>query len=100
LTSVEALNRAQQFANAGDYRTAVRQLYLATLLWLDEHGRLRYDHALTNREYLQAAASEPALVSSLRPVVETFDRIWYGFESVSPEEFNAYLEQVNEVRKL
>jgi hypothetical protein len=100
LTSRAALDRAQELAGAGDYRAAVRQLYLATLLVLDERGRLRYDHALTNREYLRVAADEPALAGALQPVVDAFDRIWYGFESVTPQEFESYRERVDTVRKL
>ncbi len=98
-SAAQAVGRAQQLATAGDYRSAVRELYLATLLLLDERGRLRFDHALTNREYLKAAGREPALAAALAPVVETFDRIWYGFERVSPQDFETYERQVEEVRK-
>ncbi len=99
LTSGAAIGRAHHFANGGDYRSAMRELYLATLLLLDERGRVRFDHALTNREYLQAASREPALATALGPVVEAFDRVWYGFERVTPDEFQAYSSQVENVRK-
>ncbi len=99
LTSGSALGRAHQFANGGDYRAAMRELYLATLLLLDERGRVRFDHALTNREYLQAAAREPEIAAALSPVVDAFDRVWYGFERVTPDEFLAYSSQVENVRK-
>ncbi|MGB8644950.1 MAG: DUF4129 domain-containing protein [Anaerolineae bacterium] len=98
-TSQAALSRAQQFASAGDYRAAMRELYLATLLLLDERGRIRFDSALTNREYLQAAAREPALAAALTPVVEAFDRTWYGFERVTPDDFLVYQARVEDVRR-
>jgi hypothetical protein len=44
-------------SSEGDYRTAVRYLYLSLLLLLEEHGLLRYDRPLTDREYLQASRS-------------------------------------------
>lgn len=100
LTATSAFAHAQQFANQGDYRSAVRQLYLATILQLDERGLLRYDRALTNREYLRAVAREPQVLAALQPVVETFDRTWYGFESISRADFEAYQKQVDAVRKL
>lgn len=100
VTSRQALQNAQQFAGAGDYRSAMRQLYLATLLLLDEKGKLRYDHSLTNREYVRAVQNDPPTARALRPIVETFDRIWYGFEPVSAQEFETYKDQVAAIQKL
>jgi hypothetical protein len=100
MTSKAALNRAQQYVSAGNYRDAVRQLYLATLLRLDERGRLRYDHSLTNREFLREAVIEPAVVAALQPIVETFDRTWYGYEPISPAEFEVYRRQVEQVKSV
>jgi hypothetical protein len=94
------LSEARQFANAGNYRDAVRELYLATLLMLDERGLLRYDRSLTNREYLDAIAGEPAVRAALEPIVNTFDRTWYGFQAMGQEEFERYRRQVEGVREL
>lgn len=100
LTSGTALANAQRLAVAGDYRSAVRQLYLSTLLLLDERGRLRYDRSLTNREYLRAVAGTPGLRDALRPIVDTFDRIWYGFAPISAGEFAQYQAQVETLQKM
>ncbi len=99
-TPAEAFDNAQRFINAGDYRFAVRQLYLATLLILDQRGRIKYDPTLTNREYLRQAAQDPCAATALQPIVETFDRIWYGFEPITREEFDAYRRRVEQVREL
>lgn len=99
-TSRAALSHARKLASAGDYRSAVRMLYLATLLTLDERGRLRYDKSLTNREYLRAVKDAPPLADALRPIVETFDKTWYGFENVTPEQFEKFEKNVSEVKKL
>jgi len=99
-TSRAALSNAQKLATAGDFRSAVRMLYLATLLLLDERGSLRYDKSLTNREYLRAVKNEPQVADALQPIVETFDKTWYGFENVTPEQFGEYQKKVNEVNKL
>ena len=98
-TPTEAFNNAQQFVNQGDYRNAVRQLYLATLLLLDQRGKIKYDPTLTNREYLQQTANDPQTTAALVPIVETFDRTWYGFENITREEFETYSARVQEVRK-
>jgi hypothetical protein len=99
LTAREALDQAGDVARGGDFRAAMRLLYLSALLWLDERGKLRYDRALTNREYLDRVADNPSLRARLAPVVETFDRVWYGHTSLDAETFAAYRRQVEELRK-
>jgi len=99
LTSEIARQRAGTLSGGGDYRNAIRYLYLSVLLQLDERGLLRYDRSKTNREYLRAVASSPELVGPLRQVVDTFDRAWYGFESIDRSSYQAYLDQVDELRK-
>jgi Domain of unknown function (DUF4129) len=98
LTARVALDQAGQVARGGDYRGAMRYLYLSALLWLDERDLLRYDRALTNREYLERLRENPALRERLRPVVETFDRVWYGHDALDAESFAAYRAQVEALR--
>lgn len=99
-TPGEAFNHAQFFMTQGDYRNAVRQLYLATLLILDQRGKIKYDPTLTNREYLHQTANDPRTTAALAPIVETFDRTWYGFEPITPTEFDAYRARVEKVQEL
>ncbi len=99
-TPSSALSHAQRLASAGDYRAAVRQLYLSTLLLLDERGRLRYDRSLTNHEYLRAVSTMPTIAAALKPIVETFDRIWYGFAPINASEFEQYRRQVEAIREM
>ncbi len=99
-TSSAALMRAQNLANAGDHRAAVRQLYIATLLLLDEKGRLRFDKSLTNRELLRAIQRQntPELAEALRPIAGFYDQVWYGFVPVGQREFEEYRNRVEAVR--
>ncbi len=99
LTARTALDQAGGLARGGDYRTAVRYMYLSALLWLDERNILRYDRALTNREYLDRVRDNPALRARLAPIVDTFDRVWYGHVSIDAESFAAYQRQVEELRR-
>jgi len=94
----DALSRADAFAAAGDYRQAVRLLYLGTLLVLDEKGALRYDRALTNREYLARLRGRPELGSALASVVDVFDRVWYGEQPLAAEAFARYAAEVSDLR--
>jgi hypothetical protein len=99
LTAAAARQRARQLAQAGDHRTAIRYLYLASLLLLEERGLLRYDRTLTNRETLQSVANRPDLAAPLREVVETFDRVWYGYQEVDEPTFEHYAERVEDLRQ-
>ncbi len=99
LTARTALDQAGDLARGGDYRTAVRFLYLSALLWLDERDLLRYDRALTNREYLEQVRDNPDLRARLAPIVETFDRVWYGHTPLDAGSFAAYRAQVEALRK-
>jgi hypothetical protein len=94
MTAKVAFDQASALARGGDYRTAVRYLYLAALLRLDERGLLRYDRALTNREYLEQVRDNPALQERLMPVVATFDRVWYGHVPLDAAAFAANRAQV------
>jgi len=98
LTSKSAMQRAQTLSNQGDYRNAIRYLYLSSLLVLDEQGLLRYDRSRTNREYLRSISSKPELANPLREVIEVFDRVWYGFDSVDEETYQSYVKHVDELR--
>jgi hypothetical protein len=98
LTARTALDQAGEIARGGDYRAAMRYLYLSALLWLDEHDLLRYDRALTNREYLDRLRDNATLRERLRPVVETFDQVWYGHAPLDAQSFAAYRAQVEALR--
>jgi hypothetical protein len=99
LSSSDALERAQDLVRGGDHRSAVRYLYLSSLLWLDEHKLLRYDRSLTNREYLAQVQANSALHERLTPVVSTFDRVWYGQRPIDDAGLQAYQEQVEALRR-
>lgn len=99
LTSKSALKRAESLSMRGDYRNAIRYLYLSSLLVLDEQGLLRYDRSRTNREYLRSVSSKPELAKPLRDVIDVFDRVWYGFENVDEQTYQSYVKHVDELRE-
>jgi hypothetical protein len=70
----EARRRAEQ----GDFTEAIRYLFLALVYRFDETGRVLFQPALTNREYLALFADRPHLGEQLRVFVDTLDDHWYG----------------------
>jgi hypothetical protein len=99
LTADTALMNAQKLSSAGDYRSAVRYLYLSALLVLEERGLLRYDRTKTNREYLRSLANLPELATNLRQVVEVFDQVWYGFQPLDEVGYSKYARLVKDLQK-
>jgi hypothetical protein len=98
LSSGDAWTRAHEQARAHDYRTAMRYLYLSSLLWLDERKLLHYDRSLTNREHLEQVQTNPSLHGRLAPIVNTFDRIWYGHRELDERAFQTYKQAIEALR--
>lgn len=96
LTAQSAFDNAQQSADTGDYRTAVRYLYLSVLLSLDERDLLRFDRSKTNREYLRSVG-DSEFAPTLRDVIDVFDRVWYGFRPIDSATFTHYRQQVSDL---
>lgn len=97
-TSVAAKSQASQSAQTGDYRNAVRYMYLAALLQLHERGLLSYDRTLTNYEYLSHLRGNNELRGRLSPIIDTFDRVWYGSLEIDDQSFEEYRKQVEALR--
>jgi hypothetical protein len=99
-TPAEARQRAAGAANVGNYRSAVRNLYLAALLALEQHGLVPADRSLTNREVLGRIDSTHPLRPHLQPVVETFDDVWYGVHEPDAGTYAAYAHSIDELETL
>ncbi len=83
---------AEQWAAEGDYRRAIRHLFLSALLHLDREHLVRYHRAWTNREFLEMVkghekAAVRGVADRLERLARTFDRKWYGLEAASVEDF-------------
>ena len=94
-TAAEARKQASAQAQSGDYRQAVRSLFLSALLHLREGGLLHYADSQTNRELLASLPPQSPARPHLEPVVETFDQVWYGIREPDEQTFNAYRREVN-----
>jgi hypothetical protein len=99
-TSTAALESAAISEETQDYRNAIRYLYLSSLLLLDERGLIHYDRTLTNREHLRQIQHKPQLAEALHPVVDTFDRVWYGFAPVDDALYQTFRANVERLHQL
>ncbi len=99
-TSDAASDRAADFASTREYRSAIRYLYLACLLRLDERGLIRYDATLTNREHLRQVSQQPQLYDLLRSVVNAFEDVWYGYAAVDESFYQQFRREIDQLDRL
>jgi hypothetical protein len=93
----ELRERAHRFADAGDYREALRHLYISLMLTLDARGVWRYDARRTNWEHIRALRNDPAqtnIVAPLSGVTRVFDRVRYGNADFQREEWLWFEQEV------
>lgn len=91
-TRSEYLDLAEQLVQSGDLRQAIRALYVASLLRLDELKIARFDRSDTNWEHLARFESSTRRPQGLdfRAVTKNFDRFWYGRAIVRIEDVGAF----------
>lgn len=99
-TPAEARERASEQARAGNYRDAVRNLYLSALLTLETKGVIVPDRSLTNREVLARLQPGNPLRPSMEPVVDTFDEVWYGVREPDDQTYQTYTHAIDELESV
>lgn len=80
--------QAHECFQRGEYRQAIRYLYLSLLLNLNRAGLLSYDVAKTNGEYLgEIRISMSDRAERFASLTQFFERKWYGMEESSAGDF-------------
>ena len=95
-TPRDLFEAAMTAARAGDYRNAVRKLYISLLYDLSERNLLELEDSATNHEYVTRLSRFTALLPPLNFMTDRFDVSWYGMFPTTPDEFSVYLERYNE----
>lgn len=95
-TAGELADEALTAARAGDFRTAVRKLYVSLLYEFSERGLIELEDSATNREYLSKVSRFNVLVPPMRYLTDRFDYVWYGMFPSTEEEFAAYFSRYKE----
>lgn len=96
----ELRTRASRFAAEGNFREALRHLYIALLLNLDEREVWRYDARRTNWEHITAlekSATHHILVAPLADITHRFDRVRYGNADCTQQDWSVFERDVNRV---
>jgi len=99
----ELRDRADAFAQSGNFREALRHRFISVLVLLDARGTWRYDIRRTNWEHiagLRRDDSKRPLVAPLSDLTRAFDRVRYGGAPCDEEGWNEFQNGVREVESL
>ncbi len=95
-TSNDLADAALAAAKAGDFRGAVRKLYISLLYELSERNLIELEPNATNREYLAKVSRFQPLVAPMRYLTDRFDYFWYGMFPLTAEDFSVFQARYNE----
>jgi len=95
-TSRELAEAGLAAARAGDFRTAIRKLYISFLYELGDRGLIELEDSATNHEYLRKVSRFNVLASPMSYMTDRFDYVWYGMFPSSEEDFAAYRSRYDE----
>lgn len=95
-TARDLAERAMAAAGRGDFRGAMRGLYVALLYDLAERKLIELDDSATNREYLKRVSRFGQLMPAMRYLTDRFDYFWYGMFPSTEADFSSYLARYKE----
>ena len=81
----------------GNHRDAIRLAYWAGVYRLEELGVCKVDRTRTHREYLRLLGAAPGAENRRVPLENLtwrFERVWYGREPASAEDFQFVIKQL------
>jgi len=96
LTSRDLAEAAFAAARLGEFRSAVRKLYVALLYQFSEKGLIELRANATNRDYLAMLSNSSLLASPMRYLTDRFDYYWYGMRPISEQDYASYLARYEE----
>jgi hypothetical protein len=78
ISAADLIGMARALAASGDYRTAIRRLFVALLYELGDRGLLELRDDYTNREYLRGLRTSGTAKAAFVGMTGTFEAVWYG----------------------
>jgi len=96
------LKLARDLIDQGDFRLALRALYLASLAHLAERQFVKIARFKSNREYevelRRRTRALPELQNAFGQNVTAFDRAWYGMHEVNREILDGFQSNLERIR--
>ena len=85
-------SKINEAVTAGNYRLAVRFLYLKTLFRLNDAGLISYHTQATNHDYLTELSGN-RLGKEFKFLTQVYEYVWYGEFQVNAEQFTTVNER-------
>jgi hypothetical protein len=96
------LRLAHEMQDRGDYRLAMRALYLASLAHLAQRNLIRIARFKSNRDYERELGRRAHILPEIVPVfgesVSAFERVWYGTHEITGELFESFASNIARIR--
>ncbi|MBX7223632.1 MAG: DUF4129 domain-containing protein [Blastocatellia bacterium] len=92
----ELLSDGLECARKGEFRQAIRKVYIALLFEMDQREVIRIEPGLTNREYLNAVRRQTRLYPPMSDMTNRFDEVWYGQMTSSQDDYQQFLVKYRE----
>ncbi len=96
LSVAELEKAAERNAVSGAFIEAVRLLFRAMLMRLEEREGRRFRRGITNRQHLRRYHGSP-FASSIRMLVNTIEKKWYGEEACDQTDFEECRQAYSEI---
>jgi len=95
----ELLDAAERARTRGDFAQALRFVFRAMLVTLDQRKLLALDESRSNGEYLLALRRRPETHALVAPVTRRFDAVCYGGVAARPDDVDFCLARLTELRQ-
>jgi hypothetical protein len=88
MTAGELMSEAEALCERGEYRAAIRALFLAFLRKLEQKGFVIYIKNKTNREYMNELRNGNRLNPHIEDFTLQYEEAWYGMKECVKEDFD------------
>jgi hypothetical protein len=102
LPEEEWLRLAREFLAQGEFRLAVRAMYLSNLSYLGSQQFIQIARSKSNSIYERELRLRPRGTQVFAPFAQanrSFERAWYGFHEVTPEFVEVFQQDVEAIRQ-
>jgi len=86
----EIFSRADEFAGRGDFRSALRVMYISFVKRLEISGMVSYTDTKTNGEYLLELSQSRPVSGELRSMTSMYEYYWYGMSECTGEAYGRF----------
>ena len=97
-TLADLLGNSRKYAESGQFRDAVRYLYIAVLVALHDKNTIKVDRHKTNAQLVQELSlASPSLLNPFVVIVDIFQQSWFGLKDVDESRFHQFTAVAEEI---